>query len=86
LSCIGTEERIAKLIDDVKKNGFNLKVENCLKDYLSRRMIETKNLNQITILQPHLINNLLNKFGNEVLGKRICRAPGTPRIKIIQPD
>jgi hypothetical protein len=54
---IGTEDRIAKLIDDLKKNGFNLKVENSLKDYLSCRVIETKNLRQITILQPHLINN-----------------------------
>jgi Reverse transcriptase (RNA-dependent DNA polymerase) len=61
---IGTEERIAKLIDDLKKNGFNLKVENSLKDYLSCRVIETKNLNQITILQPHLIKNLLVKLGN----------------------
>ena len=80
---IGTEDCIAKLIIDLKKNGFNLKVENSLKDYLSCRIIETKNLNQITILQPHLINNLLDKFGNEVLGKRICRTSGTPRLKIV---
>jgi hypothetical protein len=49
-------------------------------------VIKTKNLSQITILQPHLINNLLDKFGNDVLGKRICRTPGTPRLKIIRPD
>jgi Reverse transcriptase (RNA-dependent DNA polymerase) len=53
---IGTDERIAKLIDDLMIDGFNLKVENSLKDYLSCCVIETKNLNQITILQPHLIN------------------------------
>ncbi len=52
-----------------------MKVENSLKDYLSCCVIETKNLNQITILQPHLINKLLDKFGNEVLRKRICRTP-----------
>ena len=63
-----------------------MKVENSLKDYLSCHVIETKNLNQITILQPHLINNLMDKFGDEVLGKRICRTPGTPRLKIIRPD
>jgi len=49
-------------------------------------VIKTKNLNQITILQPHLINNLMDKFGDEVLGKRICRTPGTPRLKVIRPD
>ena len=75
---LGTEDRIAKLIVDLKKNGYNLKDENSLKDYLSCHVIETKNLNQITILQLHLINNLLDKFGNEVLGKRICRTPVTP--------
>jgi hypothetical protein len=42
---IGPEERIAKLIVDLKKNGFNLKVENSLKDYLSCRVIKTNNLN-----------------------------------------
>jgi hypothetical protein len=47
---IGAEERIAKLIFDLKKHGFNLNVENSLKDYLSCRVIETKNLTQITIL------------------------------------
>jgi hypothetical protein len=68
----GTEERMAKLIVYLKKNGFNLKVENSHKDYLSSQVIKTKNLNQITTLQPHLISNLLDKFGDEVLGKRIC--------------
>jgi hypothetical protein len=29
---------------------------------------------------------LLDKFGNEVIGKLICRTPGTPRLKIIRPD
>jgi hypothetical protein len=28
------------------------------------------------ILQPHLINNLLDKFGDEALGKRLYRIPG----------
>ncbi len=28
------------------------------------------------ILQPHLINNFLDKFGDEVLGKRLCRTAG----------
>jgi hypothetical protein len=47
---IGTEECIAKLIVDLKKNGFILKVETSLQDYLSCCVIKTKNLNQITIL------------------------------------
>jgi hypothetical protein len=40
---IGTEERIAKLIVDLRKDGFNLKVENSLTDYLRCCLIKTKN-------------------------------------------
>jgi hypothetical protein len=37
-------------------------------------------------MQPHLINNLINKFGDEVLEKRVYKTPGTPIFKIIFPD
>jgi hypothetical protein len=43
-------------------------------------------LKSILILQPHLINNLEAKFGNEVCNKRVYRTPGTPRFKIVRPD
>ena len=38
------------------------------------------------ILQPHLINNLQAKFGNEVEKKRVYKTPGTPRFKIVRPS
>jgi Reverse transcriptase (RNA-dependent DNA polymerase) len=41
---MGNEEHIAKLIVDSKKNGFNLTVENSLKDYWSFPVIENKHL------------------------------------------
>ena len=81
---IGSDKQIEKLIDDLKDNGFNLKIEHDLNDYLSCRIIEDINLNQILILQPHLINNLESKFGKEVEGKRVYKTPGTPRFKIIR--
>jgi hypothetical protein len=37
------------------------------------------------ILQPHLINKLIDKFGNEVFDKRIYGSPGTPRFKVTCP-
>ncbi len=42
---IGNEERIATLSIDLKKNGFNQKFENSLKDYFSCWVIEDKNWN-----------------------------------------
>jgi hypothetical protein len=80
---MGNEERTPKLIVDGNKNGFNLKHENSLKEYLSCWVIESKDLNQIKILQPHLINSLLDQFGDEVLGKSIHRTPGTPRLNVV---
>jgi hypothetical protein len=63
-----------------------LKIERSLKDYLTCHVIEDPNLKSILILQPHLINNLEAKFGNEVCNKRVYRTPGTPRFKIVRPD
>jgi Reverse transcriptase (RNA-dependent DNA polymerase) len=77
---IGKETQISQLIVELKENGFNLKIENNHKDYLSCRAIEDKK--RILILQPHLINNLQAKFGNEVEKKRVYKTPGTPRFKI----
>jgi hypothetical protein len=41
---------------------------------------------RILILQPHLINNLQAKFGNEVEKKRVYKIAGTPRFKIDCPS
>ena len=83
---IGKEEQISKLIDDLKSSGFNLKIENNLTDYLSCRIIENKERGEILVMQPHLINRLIEKFGDEVKDKRVYKTPGTPRFKIVRPD
>jgi hypothetical protein len=69
----------------LKANGFNLKVESSLKDYLSCRVIENLDSKSILILKPHLIKNLEAKFGQEVCNKRVYKTPGTPRFKIVRP-
>jgi hypothetical protein len=37
------------------------------------------------ILQPHLINDLRDKFEDEVFGKGTYNTPGTPRFKVVCP-
>jgi hypothetical protein len=81
---IGKETQISQLIVELKENGFSLKIENNLKDYLSCSIIKDKK--RILILQPHLINNLQAKFGNEVEKKRVYKTPGTPRFKVVCPS
>jgi hypothetical protein len=80
------DEQISKLIVYLKVQGFKLKVENNLTDYLSCCVVENKEKNEILILQPHLINNLVEKFGNEVQDRRVYKIHGTPRFKITRPD
>jgi hypothetical protein len=75
--------RIDELIVELKKSGFNLKVEKNLKDYLSFQLFENTESKEILILQPHLTNNLELKFGDEVKDKRIYKTPGIPIFKIV---
>jgi hypothetical protein len=75
-----------ELINELNKSGFNLKVENNLTDYLSCQLIENSESKEIFILQPHLINDLEAKFGDEVKSKRVYKTPGTPRFKTVCPE
>jgi hypothetical protein len=83
---LGKEEVINWLIEDLNSSGFSLKVERDLKDYLSCRVLQTTKRREILILQPHLINKLIDKFGNEVSNKRVYGTPCTPRFKVSRPD
>jgi Reverse transcriptase (RNA-dependent DNA polymerase) len=83
---LGKEQDINKLIVDLELKGCLLKVERNLKDYLSCWVIEDINKRKILILQPHLINKLIEKFGDELSVKRIHGTPGHPRFKITRPD
>jgi hypothetical protein len=83
---IGKCNRIDGLIVELKRSGFNLKVENNLTDYLSCQLIENSGLKEILILQLHLINNLEAKFGDEAKNKRFYKTLGTPRFKIVSSE
>jgi hypothetical protein len=80
---IGKHDKIDELIVALKTSGFNLKVDNNFTDYLSCQLIENAESKEIFILQPHLINNLEAKFGDEVKSKRVYKTLRTPRFKIV---
>jgi hypothetical protein len=82
---VGMEDQIQEVIQGLKASGFNLKVKSSLKDYLSCRVIEDLESKSILILQPHVINNLEAKFGQEVCNKRVYKTAGTTRFKIVCP-
>jgi hypothetical protein len=77
---IGKENQISSLITDLKNGGFNLKITQNLTDYLSCQVLENQDL------QPHLINDLRDKFKDEVFGRGTYKTPGTPSFKVVYPD
>jgi hypothetical protein len=83
---IGKRDKIDELIAELKTSVFNLKVGNNLTNYLSCQLIKNTKSREILILQPHLINNLEAKFGDEVKSKRVYKTLVTPRFKIVCPD
>jgi hypothetical protein len=80
---IGKRDKIDELIVELKTSEFNLKVESNLTDYLNCQLIENAESKEILILQPHLINILESKFGDEVNNNRVYKSPGPPTIKIV---
>jgi hypothetical protein len=63
---IGNEKDINDVIDGLKTYKFGLKIANDLKDYLSCRILTDYERNTTFVMQPHLINNLKEKFEKEV--------------------
>jgi hypothetical protein len=68
---IRKDESIYCWIDELKKLEFNLKFERNMNEYLNFKMIH-----------PHLLlTRLIQKFGEEIEGKRKFLTPSTPRFK-----
>jgi hypothetical protein len=51
-------------------------------EYLSCQIVESKNEAKLTMIQPHLLIQLTQKFGEEIKKMRKYLTPGTPRFKI----
>jgi Reverse transcriptase (RNA-dependent DNA polymerase) len=79
---IGKESSVSNLLEALKKYEFNLKIEKDVVEYLSCCIVETKNERKLTMIQPHLLNLLNQKFEEEIKDMRKYMIPGTPRFKI----
>ena len=76
---VGKEEAINKVIQELRSEGFTLKVEDDLKDYLSCEIEFTKNKKPAWLGQPHLIANLEKSSRNLVKDLKVYKTPGTAR-------
>jgi hypothetical protein len=75
---VGSEEGIQDMINCLKNCNFGLKIEDSLIDYLSCKIQINQATKTTYIMQPHLIESLIDKFGEEV--EDLCNygTPGTP--------
>jgi hypothetical protein len=78
---IGKNESIDCLIDELKKDEFNLKVEKKMNKYLSCCIEESNDERKPTMIKPHILTCLIKNFGEEIEGKRKFLTPGMPRFK-----
>jgi hypothetical protein len=83
---ISNENGINDVINGLKTYKFGLKIANDLKDYLSCRILNDYERKTTFVMQPHLINNLKEKFEKEVKNLSDYGTPGTPRFKIVRPS
>ena len=60
---VGDQRAIEKTIQDLKKEGFSLKEDGSLDDYLSCEITMDKMKNIGWIHQPHLLTKLEKRFG-----------------------
>jgi hypothetical protein len=66
---IGKDESIDCLIDELKKNEFNLKLERSVNEYLSCCIEESKDDRKLTMIQLYLLTCLIKNLEKKLKGK-----------------
>ena len=84
---VGTKKGIQDAVADIKKGGFELKIEGSLDDYLSCEITFDEDGSGGYIHQPHLISRIEKTFGDLVKKRQEYGTPGTPGFRTIRnPD
>lgn len=81
---VGNQKAIDRTIQDLRREGFTLKVEGNLQDYLSCEITIDRDKKMGWIHQPHLLDKLEKQFGEEVKNMQRYRTPGTPGQGILR--
>ena len=89
---VGSKKGIIDMINCLTNFDFGLKIEDNLTDSLSCEIQINPEIKTTFVMQPHLINSLIEKFGEEVMNLSNYGTPGTPgtsgtpRFKIVRPE
>jgi Reverse transcriptase (RNA-dependent DNA polymerase) len=79
---IGKELQINQLIVELKENGFSLRIENNLNDYLSCCVIEDEDMNQILILQLHTLTTCKLNLETKMRRREFIKPLGLQGLKL----
>ncbi len=82
---VGNEAAIDETCKLLQKEGFDLKIEDNIEDYLLCNIHFSKSGKQAWLGQPHLIANLNQKFGKSVEKLHEYKTPGTPGYGVSRP-
>ena len=82
---VGGKKGIKGMMNCLKNCDFGLKIEDNLTDYLSCKFQINQETKTTFVMQPHLINSLIEKIGEEVMNFSNYGTPGTPQFKILRP-
>jgi len=83
---LGDKKAIEKVVEDVKKEGLNVKIEESMGDYLSCNIKFNKDKTKAWLGQPHQLKKLESTFGKLVEGMPKYKTPGTPNMNVMRPE
>ena len=81
---VGDKKAIDMAVQDLKNEGFSLKEDGSLDDYLSCEITMNKDKTVGWIHQPHLITKLENRFGEMVKELKTFKTPSAPGGRVIK--
>ena len=82
--CIGDKEAIEEVIGLIKENGFTVKVEYDMTDYLSCNILFSKDKKKAWLGQPHLMKKIKEKFSEMTNNVKSHKTPGNPNNGLIR--
>ncbi len=82
---VGHPKAIEDTIEQLKKDGFVVKVEDDLRDYLSCEIRFNSDRTKVWIGQPDLLANMERKFRKYIHCMRGTKTPGMPSFGIVCP-
>ena len=82
---IGDKPALEEMVEQMRDEGLEVKVEFSMEDYLSCHVLFDKSGEKAWLGQPHMVKKIVSTFGDEVKGMRSFLTPGMPGTSVVRP-